>query len=325
MTHAGAEDAPPPAAGVRLGWTELPAQLRAAFEAWLGSSIVTAVSQPGGFSQGIAARVTAANGRRVFVKAAGPSPNRITPALHRREAAITAALPANAPVPRLLCTFDEGVDGWVALAFEDIEGRHPALPWRAAELERTLAVVAALADTLTPSPLPAELSGDTVSWEPVAGGWWRRLLDDPPALLDPWATRNLARLADLEEGAPAAAAGNTLLHLDLRADNLLLTEDRVYVVDWPHARTGAAWLDLAFFAPSVTMQGGPPPDELFSRLALGRAADPDAVTAVVAEIAGYFVWHGLQPPPPGLPTVRVFQAAQGVVALEWLAARTGWD
>ncbi len=60
-----------------------------------------------------------------------------------------------------------------------------------------------------------------------------------PARLDRWSARHLDRLAELEEEAPAAAAGDTLLHLDLRADNLLLTPDRVVVVDCPHARVGA--------------------------------------------------------------------------------------
>ena len=31
-----------------------------------------------------------------------------------------------------------------------------------------------------------------------------------------------------------------------------------------------------------------------------------------------------RPPPPGLPTLRPFQAAQGEVALAWLRRRTGW-
>ncbi|WP_206061757.1 hypothetical protein [Nonomuraea basaltis] len=69
--------------------------------------------------------------------------------------------------------------------------------------------------------------------------------------------------------------------------------------------------------PSVGMQGGPPPHELLT--------DPDpAVTAVVAAVAGYFVRQGRQPDPPGIPTVREFQRAQGVVALDWLRRRTGW-
>jgi hypothetical protein len=115
------------------------------------------------------------------------------------------------------------------------------------------------------------------------------------------------------------------LHLDLRADNLLLSEDRVLVVDWPHARVGASWVDAAFFAPSVAMQGGPHPEEIFSRLPHARHVDPEALTVVIAAVAGFFTGEGLRPAPPGLPTLRPFQAAQGEVARRWLARRTGLE
>lgn len=56
---------------------------------------------------------------------------------------------------------------------------------------------------------------------------------------------------------PPASRGDTLLHLDLRADNIVLTADRVYTVDWPSAAVGAWWVDVLGMAPSVAMQGGP--------------------------------------------------------------------
>ena len=53
--------------------------------------------------------------------------------------------------------------------------------------------------------------------------------------------------------------------------------------------------------------------------------DPDpGITSVVAALAGYFARQALQPDPPGLPTLRAFQRAQGAVAIEWLRHRTGW-
>jgi hypothetical protein len=45
---------------------------------------------------------------------------------------------------------------------------------------------------------------------------------------------------------------------------------------------------------------------------------------LVAAFAGFLVSHSLQPAPPGLPTLRAFQGAQGAVALEWLERLTGW-
>lgn len=315
---------PPAAAGVRPGWEEVPGRVRAAIEAWLDDRVTVAESAPGGFSPGLAARLQTRDGRRVFVKAVGPEPNPDSSAMHRREIEVVRMLPPEAPVPRLLWSYDEGEEGWVVLVFEDVEGRSPAEPWRPEELDRSLGALAALAGLLTPSPLPRTTVGGVDGWSIIAGGHWRKLVEERPARLDGWSLRHLDRLAELEAGAPEAAAGDTLLHLDLRADNLILTPDRVVVVDWPHARVGAPWVDLLFFAPSVAMQGGPPPEELLSRYPPARHAAPDAITAVVCAIAGFFVGEGLRPAPPGLPTLRAFQIAQGEVARSWLSRRTGW-
>ena len=156
-------------------------------------------------------------------------------------------------------------------------------------------------------------------WRELAGGEPRSGLD----LLDPWALRHLDALAQLEGGWAEAGAGDTLLHADLRADNILVTPDRVVFVDWPHACVGAGWVDLAFMLCSVAMQRGPKPWEVFERHPLGRAAPADRVDAVVAAVAGYLVWRGSLPPPPGLPSVRAFQRAQGVEAVAWLRHRLG--
>jgi aminoglycoside phosphotransferase (APT) family kinase protein len=252
-------------------------------------------------------------------------PNSVAPAIYRREAQIVAAIPASAPVPRLLFVLDDGPDGWVLLAFEDVEGRQPALPWRDDELEIVLEAMASLAVELTPSPLRPPLVGDAADAFGRADDLsWASLVAAPDPALDPWSARNLGRLAALEARAREAARGDTLQHFDLRADNLLLTADGVRVVDWPHAHIGQPWIDLVWFAPSVAMQGGPPPAELVRRYAPARDADPDALDAVVAGVAAFFTAGSLQPPSPGLPTLRAFQAAQGEVARAWLAERTGW-
>ncbi len=313
-------ETPPPATGLRMDWQDLPVSVRAAVERRLGSPIVSAATQAAGFSPGVAARVQAADGRRVFVKAVGPEPNPTSPDIHRQEARVVPLLPAAAPVPRLLWSYDEGEEGWVLLAFEDIEGRHPREPWREEELGRVLETLRQLARILTPAPGRLVSAGDRFERD-ICG--WRRLRQECPAGLDDWSCRHLEALAALEAGAAEAVAGETLLHLDVRADNLLLTPGRVYVVDWPHACVGAAWVDLVCFAPSVEMQGGPPSEALLDRYLAGRKADVDAITVALAAVAGFFTSRALLPP-PGLPTLRPFQAAQGAVARRWLAQRTGW-
>ena len=153
VRDGGGVEVAPPAVGVRLAWSSMPAGLRHAVEQQLGGRVVEAVTQPGGFSPGVAARLKTATGTRAFVKAVGPELNPESPGLHRAEARIAAALPEGTPAPRLLGFFDE--DGWVVLVFEDIEGAPPVLPWEAAELARVLDAVAELAVALTPAPIDA--------------------------------------------------------------------------------------------------------------------------------------------------------------------------
>ena len=55
-------------------------------------------------------------------------------------------------------------------------------------------------------------------------------------------------------GRAGSGAASATLDLDVRADNVLLTEDGVCFTDWPWAATGAPWFDLIAFLPSVAMQ-----------------------------------------------------------------------
>jgi aminoglycoside phosphotransferase (APT) family kinase protein len=316
----------PPAAGRRLEWAAAPGWLRGEVEARLGGRVVEAATQPGGFSPGIATRLRLADGRRAFVKAVGPEPNPDSPGIHRSEARVTAILPRSSPAPRLLWSLDQR--GWVALAFEDVDGAQPALPWRPGELRRVLGMVAGMAAALTPAPagIPtiANRLGDSFTgWRDLAAA--RAAGDDDLDGLDPWTTRHLDRLADLEAGWSEAAQGPTLLHCDLRADNLLLTPTRVVAVDWPWACVGAAWVDLLLLLPSVTMQGGPDPEPTFAAHPVAAGVDHWAVTTTLAALAGFLVAAARLPPPPGLPTLRAFQLGQGLVALDWLRRRTGWS
>jgi hypothetical protein len=99
-------------------------------------------------------------------------------------------------------------------------------------------------------------------------------------------------------------------------------EHDVFFVDWPHARVGAPWLDLAYFLPSVAMQGGPLPDEVFWGHPLARFAQRQDVSSVLAGLAGFMIHSATQPPPPGIPNLRSFQLAQGQQAVRWLRKMT---
>jgi Ser/Thr protein kinase RdoA (MazF antagonist) len=211
--------------------------------------------------------------------------------------------------------------------FEDIDGWAPAQPWQQRELTRVLEAVTGLAKALSPAPIAVPAVEDRFRF---LGRGWQQLADaadqcsDDLTGLHPWARDRLGRLVIVEEGWSAAARGGALVHADIRADNILLTRDRVYFVDWPWACLAASWFDLVAMLPSVKLQGGPQPEQILSKHPVAASADPDAVTAVLCALAGVFTYLSRQPDPPGLPTLRAFQRAQGEVALDWLRQRTGW-
>jgi hypothetical protein len=301
-----------PATGQRIGWLDLPAHVRAEVERILGGPVVAAESQAGGFSPGTADRVRTAGGARGFVKAVGAGINTRSVEMARAEAHITAALPERAPAPRLLGSFDDGE--WVVLVLQDIEGRHPRTPWVEAEIDAALAALRKLAETLTPAPVPdAPRVPDLLAYE-FSG--WARVAADPPPDLDPWAAAHLGELrAAADRGLAAVGAGDTLTHCDIRADNLLVRPDgEIIFVDWPWAAVGPDWLDTVALALNVIVHGGD----------AGRLladVDPAHATDVITAYTGYFQHQGRLPPPPGIPTVRAFQRAQGDALLPWVRDR----
>ena len=192
-----------------------------------------------------------------------------------------AALPRSAPASRMLWSLDRR--GWVALAFEDVDGVHPGLPWRPGELRRVLEMVTAMAVALSPAPPTTTSIADRLR-ESFAG--WRRLAaahaagDDDLTGLDPWSARHLDRLARLEASWPQATEGSTLLHLDLRADNLLLTPTGVVAVDWPYACAGPPGWTCSCSCPAWPCRAAPtrsrpsPPTRWPPAPILGRSRPP---------------------------------------------------
>lgn len=309
----------PAAEGNRVEWASLPASVQASIERVIGSPVVRARTQPGGFSPGVASRLRCADGTRWFVKAVSAEANPDTPGIHRREAENLEALDPFAstghlPIARLRGVIEQ--DPWIALILDDVDGHNPAVPWVPDELGRVLAAVDLLGESLTPAPITAPSVAEAFAGEFTG---WRTLAKMPDDRLDPWSLDHLDVLAELEATWGARAAGETLLHTDLRADNVLLTSEGVVIVDWPYACRGAAFVDVVFLAPSIAMQGGPGPGELLAMTRAGRTADRQALTATVCALAGYFTQRSLAPPPAGIPTVRAFQAAQGEITRRWLS------
>lgn len=303
----------------RITWANLPTNVQKGIEQILGSPVAQARGQRGGFSPGTADRVVTVSGRRAFIKAVSAGLNEHSPAIHRKEAVISGALTDHVPAPALIGTFDDGE--WVALVLEDIQGHLPHTPWRKDELTIVLDALHALAQAPVPAALrhlPAlqqELSDEFKGWE--------RIRADPPEACDSWILENLDQLERLAGSGWRDLEGNSLVHTDLRADNILITSDNIAIlVDWPWACIGSPWMDA--LSVLVNVRAFDPTFDVETLLHSHKAFDsatPEKIDHVLAGLGAYFIDAARLPPPPGLPTVRAFQKQQGDAVVHWLRLR----
>ncbi|MFB7411366.1 hypothetical protein ACFCZ2_29710 [Streptomyces sp. NPDC056202] len=265
-------------------WDDLPPALR---ERIAGQLAVTGPAQPvaGGYTPGVRVRMPQADGRAAFVKAIRTTDP--FAATYRTEAAINRALPQG-PGPRLLA--DTDADGWVVLAFEHIDGRHPELTPGSPDLPLLLDAVTTLHDTLTPSPYQ---DAPNFADHPVVG-----------------------RAAEHHE----AMRGDTLLHCDIRTDNLLLDDANVRFVDWASAHRGAAWLDIALLVPQLILAGHGPADaeKHAAQVPAYRNAPEAAVTAFASSITAYWADRADQ----GGPELRQYRQRAREAGRAWEAHRS---
>jgi hypothetical protein len=307
----GTYPAPPGATSRRLEWAFLPPQLRAYVERRCGSPVVEAISQTSGFTPGFASVLVCEDGSRHFVKAASVKAQRMFADAYREEGRKLAALPASVPAPRLLWMLD---DDWVVLGIEHVEARTPARPWRPADLDATLDALEVVADELTPAPMLLDTFVD--EFAPFLDGWAHLR-----------AARSLPRVDEAEALARRYAEvcrGDTLVHTDVRADNVLVDgSGKAWLVDWNWPVTGAAWLD-SFFTLIGPRGDGLDVDAVLASRRLLRDVPSEAVDIALALVTGYFLSVCDQPVPPTSPHLRDHQRWQGEVCWEWLAERRGW-
>jgi hypothetical protein len=293
----------------RLDWAHLPPHIRAAVEARCGSPVVEAESRPSGFTPGFASVLACADGSRHFVKAASTVAQRMFADAYREEARKLRLLPSEVPAPRLRWLHD--ADDWVVLGFEYVDGRPPQRPWIAEELAAASDMALSVAKVLTPAPRGIESAAEAFGTWPAL---WERL-DLPHA----------AECRDLAGSFEAVFEGDTLVHCDIRDDNLLVRPDgSVVMCDWNWPVVGAAWLD------SLILLIGPRGDGLdveahIADHPLLSAVDPESIDIALALLLGYFTTSAALPVPPTSPYLRRVQAWQRDVIEDWLAERRGWS
>ena len=209
-------------------------------------------------------------------------------------------------MPRVLGFDDDG--SRPALAIEDLSEAAWPPPWTDARVAAVLETLAAVRDTAPPVHLVGPEGEPSPNWSDVAR--------EPAPFLalglctPEWLEAHLPALHEAAAAAPLA--GRSLVHLDVRSDNLCFRDGRAMLVDWPFAGVANGDLDLAGWLPSLHAEGGPPPEQIL----------PSA-PGLAAWVAGYFCSVAGRPPIPEAPHVRPLQLRQARTALPWAARALG--
>jgi Phosphotransferase enzyme family len=273
-------------------------------EAVLGRRPVRLTPVGRGYTQAQRLLVELEGGARAFVKLAVDG---LTAGWLRDERRIYANVHGSF-LPELL-GFDAGE--LPGLALEDLSSARWPPPWSEGSVE---AVVRALDELHRIEPPPGVPS--ILEFERLFEAWNVVELDPQPFLSlelcsAAWLEANLALLRQAAENAPFA--GETLIHLDVRSDNICLRDDRALLVDWNQACRGNPDVDLASWASSLRAEGGREPWELLP-----------GQPCLAAWVAGFFAARaGLPPPETADPSVRALQLTQLEVALPWAVRELG--
>jgi hypothetical protein len=218
-----------------------------------------------------------------------------------------------APFMPQLLGYDEADPPFLVL--EDLSDSRWPPPWDAGSIAAVRATLEAVWSTPPPEWLPPVAD----ERDRLVGGWAEIEADPQPFLslglcTAEWLERALPVLHHAAVTAPIE--GDVLIHLDVRSDNIALTDRGAVLVDWNFACLANPDLDLAAWLPSLRLEGGPEPEALLS--------DAGGFAAV---LAGFWGARAGLPPPPTAPQVREVQRAQLEVALGWAARELElrWD
>jgi hypothetical protein len=232
----------------RIAWDDLPSALKDAIEARTGRITDVHIATAGQNSP-LAAIIATADGQ-VFAKGMPSGHRRVI--TQAREAAVAPLVKDISPA--LLWHFDEA--GWNVLGYQYAPGRHADYATGSPDLDRLVQLMESLSEIEVPDdPGPFKRAEDR----------WKPYVDDP--------------------ASASVFAGPVLTHSDWTPDNVLVSPDRAWLIDWAWPTLGAAWTDPACWILRLMASGGHTASEAerqASRLPAFQAADPAQVDLFAA-------------------------------------------
>lgn len=320
VTTAAGTMIPVRATARRPTWADLPLPLRELVEQLAGARVQDAESAGTGFTPGFASRLDLADGRQVFVKAASSADDDkhgwpLSDA-YREEVRKLTALPDGIGAPALLWHRDAEVGGlrWIATGYEYVDAVPPRRPWQTQQLGRVLDKLTEIAPALAAVPAGLAL-------EPISAGFVDGCRERLAAVGTFHDVGFLETVEALCHKATENVAGDSIVHMDFRDDNVLIgPEDGVWIVDWNWPVMGAPWVDLVCLLLSARGDGVDV-EELVARHPLSCDVDPASIDSLLAVLWTFWAGAVRQPVPQFSPHLRDHQAWYLAVTEGWLRER----
>ena len=195
------------------------------------------------------------------------------------------------------------------LLLEDLSHAFWPPPWSEKRVQQVLETLEVVSKYAMAVPPLVERGADLMN------GWSQVAKDPQPVLSLALVSESWLELALpilLQNENSEALKGDSLLHLDVRSDNICFVDDRVILIDWDGASYGNPLVDIAAWLPSLHSEGGPPPEHILPNA-------PELATLM----SGYFACKAGLPSLPDAPYVRDVQKRQLNSALPWVIRALG--
>lgn len=315
---------------VKLPWRNIPKAVRQQVDIALGAPVTRATRIWGGYAPTPTYRLVLADGRRAFLKGTFQDSNEFMRHALLAEERVYQDLSTvlSKWIPRLYATFRS--DDWHVLILEDL-GSQSVPPWTPKKARMITHALANFHQSSLGTQPPAWLK---LPEEELAQEDWKQMTRDslefqniaalvgneaPQALkwfqqISPTIEHVMQQPA-LKEGAYA------ILHGDVRSDNLRLRQGQLYLFDWPSISVGRPEWEMVAFAQTVTVEGGPSPEQVIAWYGEEFPLNSDAVACALAWWLTFFAHRAWQPEVPGLPRLRRFQRQQLGVLISWAACQ----
>lgn len=217
---------------------------------------------------------------------------------------ILTQLAAVPHVPRVLHgeSIDTEEGEWDLLITSVAPGEPPAHPWNDEDLEAVLDALAEMREGLSSVSTEAAQGNTMVGY--FSG--WKAIAEDRHHPWFPYAKRWHPLERHLRSELSHA---HTVVHGDLRADNILRDARRVTLVDWAQLAVAPPWIDAALvLADVVASRGMTHLPEQVVHPALG-GADPELVAATIASFGAFMYSRRTRHVPEHMPWLRPWQEA----------------